>query len=80
MKDSTEIQAFPDERNFGISIRDYFAARALPLAMQMEKETTDKALGEKWHWDIEEDARSIALMAYAFADAMLKIREETDPE
>ena len=80
MKDSTEIQAFPDERNSGISIRDYFAARALPLAMQMEKETTDKALGEGWHWDIEEDARNIALVAYAFADAMLKIREETDPE
>jgi hypothetical protein len=80
MKDSTEIQAFPDERNFGISIRDYFAARALPLAMQMEKETTDKAVGEKWEWDIEEDARHIALMAYAFADAMLKVREETDPE
>jgi hypothetical protein len=80
MKDSTEIQAFPDEKNFGISIRDYFAARALPLAMQMEKETTDKAVGEKWEWDIEEDARHIALMAYAFADAMLKVREETDPE
>ena len=80
MKDSTEIQAFPDERNFGISIRDYFAARALPLAMQMEKETTDKAMGEKWGWDIEEDARHIALLAYAFADAMLKVREETDPE
>ena len=80
MKDSTEIQAFPDERNFGISIRDYFAARALPLAMQMEKETTDKAMGEKWEWDIEEDARHIALLAYAFADAMLKVREETDPE
>ena len=80
MKDSTEIQAFPDEKNFGISIRDYFSARALPLAMQMEKETTDKAVGEKWEWDIEEDARHIALMAYAFADAMLKVREETDPE
>lgn len=80
MKDSTEIQAFPDANNYGISIRDYFAARALPLAMQMEKEITDKAVGEKWEWDIEEDSRHIALVAYAFADAMLKVREETDPD
>ena len=79
MKDSTEIQAFPDANNYGISIRDYFAARAMPLALQMEKETTEKALGDKWEWDVE-DARSIALLAYAFADAMLKVREETDPE
>ena len=80
MENSTEIQAFPDHNNYGISMRDYFAARALPLAMQMEKENTDKALGEKWVWDIEEDARYIALLAYALADAMLKVREETDPE
>ena len=80
MKNSTQIQAFPDEDNYGISMRDYFAAKALPLAMQMEKETTDKALGEKWAWDIEEDARYIALLAYGLADAMLKVREETDPE
>jgi hypothetical protein len=79
MKDSTEIQAFPDANNYGISIRDYFAARAMPLALQMEKETTEKALGDKWEWDVE-DARHIALLAYAFADAMLKVREETDPE
>jgi hypothetical protein len=80
MDDSLKSQAFPDENNYGISKRDYFAARALPLAMQMEKENTDKALGEKWVWDIEEDARYIALLAYALADAMLRVREETDPE
>lgn len=80
MDDSIKSQAFPDENNYGISKRDYFAARALPLAMQMEKENTDKALGEKWVWDIEEDARYIALLAYALADSMLRVREETDPE
>jgi hypothetical protein len=38
MDNNITSQAFPDENNYGISKRDYFAARALPLAMQMEKE------------------------------------------
>jgi len=76
MDKSIRSQAFPNESNYGMSKRDYFAARAMPLAMQMEKENTDKALGEKWVWDIEEDAYYIAALAYALADAMLRAREE----
>ena len=76
MKDSTEIQAFPDERNFGISIRYYFAARALPLAMQMRTDDYNKEMGKDWNWDIGEDAEDIAKLTYKLADAMLEAREE----
>jgi hypothetical protein len=76
MDNSIRSQAFPNESNYGISKRDYFAAKALPLAMQMEKENTDKALGEKWVWDVAEDAQYIAALAYSLADAMLSAREE----
>jgi len=62
--------------NMGMSLRDYFAARALPLAFQMEKENTNKSMGEKWYWDGDEDFFVIALMAYGMADAMMKARDD----
>ena len=61
MKDSTEIQAFPDERNFGISIRDYFAARALQGFLTGGYDLYPHEAAQK---------------AYAIADEMLKAREE----
>jgi hypothetical protein len=61
MKDSTEIQAFPDERNFGISIRDYFAARALQGFLTGDYDLYPHEAAQK---------------AYAIADEMLKAREE----
>ena len=64
MKDSTEIQAFPDERNFGISIRDYFAARAL----QNFRDQIGSQSDQEW-FDL------MAEGAYRLADAMMKARE-----
>ena len=61
MRDSTEIQAFPDERNFGISIRDYFAARALQGFLTGDYDLYPHEAAQK---------------AYAIADEMLKAREE----
>ena len=61
MKDSTEIQAFPDERNFGISIRDYFAARALQGFLTGDYDLYPHEAAQK---------------AYAIADEMIKAREE----
>ena len=61
MKDSTEIQAFPDERNFGISIRDYFAARALQGFLTGDYDLYPHEAAQK---------------AYEIADEMLKAREE----
>ena len=62
MNSSIKDQAFPDENNYGISIRDYFAAKA------MQGILTDP--------DITMGADKIAEWAYAQADAMLKAREE----
>ena len=76
MRADQKDQAFPDENNHGISMRDYFAARALPLAMQMRTHHYNKEMGERWEWDIEEDAPDLADIAYLMADAMLKARGE----
>lgn len=70
-------QAFPNEGNYGISMRDYFAVRALPLAIHMRTHSYNKEMGElSWNWDLEEDADDLAYMAYIIADAMLKARDE----
>jgi hypothetical protein len=63
-----------------MDLRDYFALKAMPLAMQMEKENTDKQMGNKWYWDGVDDVDVIASLAYAVADAMMKAREEGEPE
>jgi hypothetical protein len=65
-----------NEKFNGMHLRDYFAAKALPLAFQMEKENTNKSMGEKWYWDGDEDFFVIALMAYGMADAMMKARDD----
>jgi len=74
-----QIPAFPLENipyHSGMTLRDYFAAKALPLAMQMKAHNYNKEIGKEWEWDIEEDALDFAQAAYAFADAMLEAREE----
>ena len=58
-------QAFPDEGNYGISMRDYFAARAMQTFLQ----TNIGVIGcNRYEYKIAEDA-------YDIADAMLKARE-----
>ena len=70
MNNSIKDQAFPDENNYGISIRDYFAAKAMQSYIS-DKEFVDACVFmEK---DVKEE---IARVAYAQADAMLKAREE----
>lgn len=48
----------------GVSLRDYFAAKALPACITVAVETSLNEL-------------QIAELAYNFADAMLKARKET---
>jgi len=70
MNNSIRDQAFPDENNYGISIRDYFAAKAMQSYIS-DKEFVDACVFmEK---DVKEE---IARVAYAQADAMLKAREQ----
>jgi hypothetical protein len=64
MNISIKDQAFPDENNYGISMRDYFAARAMQALI------TGTSM---WR---EEDDIYLARAAYAMADAMLEAREQ----
>ncbi len=64
MNSSLKDQAFPDENNYGISIRDYFAAKAMQALI------TGTSM-----WREEEDIY-LARVAYGLADTMLEAREE----
>jgi hypothetical protein len=58
----------------GMSLRDYYAARAMPLAFKINKDTNDANIGENhWVWDAE-DWAYIAETAFSIADAMLRER------
>lgn len=56
------------ESESGMSLRDYFAAKALPAAY---KDTTESARIDGWP---ENWRQLVAEEAYAMADAMLKAR------
>ena len=55
--------AFPDEVNYGMTLRDYFAAKAMAGIMAIPN-----------HW-YQHDAEYIAEEVYELADAMLKARK-----
>jgi hypothetical protein len=59
-----EQQAFPDETNYGMTLRDYFAAKAMGGIM---------AIPDHWY---QNNSKDIAEDAYVMADAMLKARTE----
>lgn len=63
-------QAFPDEDNFGISIRDYFAAKAMQTVYA---KNWDMFMDETFETP-EEVVSGTANDAYELADAMLKAR------
>ena len=62
--------------NMGMSLRDYFAAQALPTAVKLNTQQYNRELGKEWFWDDEEDAAFAASVAYQLADAMLKERQK----
>jgi hypothetical protein len=55
--------AFPDEGNFGMTLRDYFAAKAMQAMLA----------SPNCPMDVRESA--LAASAYATADAMMRARE-----
>jgi hypothetical protein len=73
------MKAFPGNRFEGMELRDYFAAKSLPLAMKWVKHNYDVSLkAENWMWNEEEyetDGLEIAICAYHIADAMMQARE-----
>jgi hypothetical protein len=52
--------------NMGMGLRDYFAAAALPMAIQEMNEAESY------------DSSDAAIMAYQYADAMMKARQSND--
>jgi hypothetical protein len=65
--------------NMEITLRDYFAARAMPIAIKtlMHDYTRDD---EDWFWESYIDNDMLAELSYEMADAMLKARESTKEE
>lgn len=64
MREDQKKQAFPDENNYGLSMRDYFAAKAMQSFLNDVGWKSD----QKWFDEIAEGA-------YKTADAMMKERE-----
>ena len=60
-KDNEVQYAFPDEGNFGMTLRDYFAAKAMAILMTSA-------------WSIPH--AEVASKAYWFAEEMMKAREQ----
>jgi hypothetical protein len=72
MREDLMHQAFPDEGNFGISIRDYFAAKAMQAVFA---KNWDMFMNETYETP-EEVLNGTASDAYEIADAMLKERQK----
>ena len=60
----------------GMTLRDYFAAKALPFVMRFysEEARSDKFVPDL-DFDLAKDAQAIAYEPYRMADAMLKEME-----
>lgn len=59
--------AFPDTHNYGMYLRDYFAAKAMPLVMQQ--------IRDNGVLRVDNVAITVAKASYELADAMMKARE-----
>ena len=73
-----DFPAFPrqhdKEGHNGMTLRDYFAGKAMPMAMNRLRENYDKDLGDEWVWE-DDDWEFVADHSYLIADAMLKARK-----
>ena len=56
-----------------INIRDYFAAKAMPVAMETLGQDWTKDDGDSWYWNSTE-IEMLAEKSYRLADEMLKAR------
>ncbi|MGL5117552.1 MAG: hypothetical protein ACRC7C_19745 [Beijerinckiaceae bacterium] len=57
-----------------MTLRDYLAAKAMPLAMQRLAHNYTSDMGKDWAWQ-DADWEYMAEHSYAMADAMLKARQ-----
>jgi hypothetical protein len=61
MEQNNMQYAFPDEGNFGMTLRDYFAAKAMAVLMTSAYSISHAELANKAYW---------------FAEEMMKAREK----
>ena len=61
----------PTGVNMEITLRDYFAARAMPVALKTLMHAYVKD-DNNWYWEGEIDNDILAELSYEMADAMLK--------
>jgi hypothetical protein len=59
----------------GMTLRDYFAAKAMPVAMETLRQDWTKDDGDSWYWN-KTEIEMLAEKSYALADLMLKAREQ----
>ena len=74
MSEKTGGPVFPNNfvspKNQGITLRDYFAAKAMQGLLAGDPETTNKLIAAT------KGSGSVSELAYVVADAMLKAREQ----
>jgi hypothetical protein len=59
----------------GMTLRDYFAAQAIPIAFQMLNKEFNLLEEGAWTWH-EQDFRTLSERAYRMADAMMDTRSK----
>jgi len=66
--------AFPCETEYGMNLRDYFAAKVLHAYISNNE--LFNGLCSVWGDDMKKTEKTVSKMAYGMADAMLKTRQE----
>lgn len=69
--------AFPNKQSTGMTLRDYFAAQAMPIALKilMHDYTRDD---KNWFWKQYVDNEMLTELAYGLADQMLETRQKDE--
>lgn len=71
------MKAFPNHRSEGMELRDYFAAKCMPIAHKMIENNHAHEFNNNFEWALDEDDyESMACVAYALADAMMEARKD----
>jgi hypothetical protein len=58
----------------GLGLRDYFAAKAMPLALKILMHDYSREMDD-WCWNYEIDTEMLANLSYKLSNAMLRARE-----
>lgn len=71
----TEADSWDCDPHFtGMTLRDYFAARAMPMAVERLRHNYTIDMDD-WYWT-DDDFDAVADHSYRLADAMLRARQE----